>query len=663
MALLVVFICAVLGFGLCLVLALLLRYSRSVLFFLKYGSLKRPGPFVAWLALSTLILIPLLAVLLAQFYSPPFLIGSARYLLSALAQTIAALLAVSFTVAFVIFQVVSNRLTPGAASVIPRNPALHALLAVGAATILDSLAFLAFVADATKSEASVILAKYAPAAAIASLFGGAVALSLVVFSFWRILEYLRPETVLRIHSEAIMKSQRRMAKGRELKACLSDILDELHILTELGEKLCKIEDARSLGFLYQKFKACLAHSLRIYDDAIRRGADSVADINPVRYGRYSDSLEQILVEALRTCDRLCAPRGNEEDARRCWMDMYYLWVNPGLAVYDSQLPVCMEYDERVFGRVVGMIGYLRDRTKRREYFDRSLRHWSELIAKSIRELDARAHRDNPAVAPASGAIKQSYPIEHLIALFRGLISVFKTALLDEDTIVQIKLNVMRDALLGPKPYQDVCPQLLKHWTVRSQDDGGSEQLETVAPTDYVRWIRVKAWSVLIDAGSVLCRQGQEIPGGKDLVKGYFSLLGDVFEQELKGERHFGKLSPSVLEDALELVLNENAPSWRKSGTPDVIRQHLHSVKFWLRLRIYLAANRNLWPVNRCRVASEFHGNLSKAIDKAIEQMPDEVNMGTWAILMGLQITDRGVFPGIDAVLRGLSEALHSNEQA
>lgn len=629
-----------------------------MLFFLEYGSLNRPGRFIAWLALSTLVLIPLLAVLLAQFYSPPFLIGSARYLLSALAQTIAALLAVSFTVAFVIFQVVSNRLTPGAASVIPRNPALHALLAIGAATILSSLVLLAFVADATKSPTSVLLAKYAPAATIASLLSGSVVLSLVVFSFWRILEYLRPETILRIHSEAIMKSQRRMAKGRELKISLSDILDELHILTELGERLCTIEDARSLGFLYENLNACLAHSLRIYDDAIQGGTDSIADMNPMRYGGYSRGLELILGQAARTCDRLCTPRANEEDAQRCWMDMYKRWVEPGLAVYDSQLSICAGYDKKVFGHVVGMISYLRSRAKRPVYFWRTLISWCDHITSAIQDLDQRAHRDEAMDLSILGRGTQPYPIEHLIMLFRSLTRYYSTALREKSMNVWARLDLIRPKLPLPRNVQSEPTEMLKHWRHPTQQDDAREQIEGIVPTDYVQWIRAKAWSVLIDAGSVLYREGQKAPVGPDLVEGYFSLLGDVFEQELRSEGRYGRLCPSLLEDALEIALKENLANWRKGDTPDQIYGHFHFVKFWLRLRIYISENRGIWPISKCARAAEMHLNLPDAIDMAIEQGIKEGGSRAYRFFSGIE---ESPMVKIQAALARLSETLHSKK--
>ncbi len=577
--------------------------------FLKYKTygFGQPERAAMLLGISTLVIIASIALGFPEGLAE-YPVDSARYFLSALAQTIAALLAVSFTAAFVIFQVASARLTARSANVILRNVTLNAFLTIGAATILASLVVLTLLPEKAEDEV-LLLSGSVSSWALACLFLGAVVLFIVVVFFVFVLDYVRPQTILEIHSRALHSHQSRLLRGSDAARAKFDITEELRVLTELSETLIKREDRKVFGLLSEILCGAYGQALRIWDKCVYDKGERASAVHDVMDAYALEVFAPLIDHIDALYDARTSRKAKEaiaKESERFMRDWLLVLIEP-LA---DELQGCGECENsEPLERILAILEKLSGRIPS-EFIRPYLKSWGNAISLRIQQLDQLADEAE---------------LGHISALIDGLMIVIKRTtspgVLDTRGLLHsIMLKVVDD--------DGNSAPLLKHWSCTSGVVNEHKQ--------YTISVRKIFWRALF-----------EVFGSRHPYL-YISHCGKIFNLEVCAT----PLSESFLEEILQHVwLKENEAS--------------EYITFWLSLRIYLAHNLKIWPVTNCASSSLLNDRLIAQIDAALEDMPKHGDLLDWTFLTGVDTGSPGYndlsINRVNEALDGLKKALHRTD--
>lgn len=574
----------------------LFKWFGSVCSFIRYSSLRHTGRFAASVAAGAIVLIPLSAIALGWVGLPFWLIESSRYVLSGLAQTVAALLAVCFTLAFVVFQVASARLTAGAANIILRNPALHALVAIGASVILFSFVLLTLIPKAPADSASSVdpasqvqdgLAKLAPASAAAALLPAAVILALVVFFFLHIVDCAKPETLLKVHSIALRRLQGALARGKDLLGISHDISEELRVLAELGERLVHKDEAKVLQDLCDILGDRLAEALKVYDQSLKSGDEDLqaSALNVLQ--AYTKGIGTMSTGAARQC------RSKQGSLEKLEAD----WISPCASILTESLGRCVKcIDASPLKHVTETLW---DILLRSGFYpsDHSLPACATKLRGLLDKLTDRA-LPMEAQVDASECLSGEavYYNDHYDVLF--------------DRMQELLLECVSSGRI------DVCYEIFPETSKSSRgsffNDWSDVDHVQHLPAQFVAVPRRKLWQVLLSVGGFALRLVFDKGHESKAVTQYLSFLKQMFECPGASDPSDSGFLEKALQDSLPRPPRTLAEAIEYVPKRVLL---LHHPEFWLLLRIVLDASGH-WPAANFLPGDKVSGDFDQTLRTA-----------------------------------------------
>ncbi|MCD6325955.1 DUF2254 domain-containing protein [bacterium] len=459
-------------------------------------------------AILSFVAMAILALLLSAVPWPSYLVDSARYLLSALAQSVAAILAVSFTVAFVTFQVASSRLTPRAAGIILRSPALHHLLAIGAATILFTLIFLILVPTPENLFPDAWLIGLAVSAAISGVMAGFCILVLTVLFFVYALDYVRAETILDMHSKLLGDQQSCLQQDdKDRERLCSDIQEELQVLTELAEMLIKREDAKTFKLLMERLSEPFGQALDI-QDRIPPGQDF--QFGPNDFGLVGIYTVSTIGELIDCVDSFAVKTRSQisqtesEDRKKKWSQFEQDWIGPISTTATSLLDMCLRANTTE--PLEAVLGILQDLQKPfgSEFIRSHLELWGYNVAMCIQKLDRAAHASGlHARAQKSGPIVfQDEKREHMRVLMDGLRDVIWDCFRHN---VDQRLKILDSIVLRTSYDMEAAAPMLKHW--------GESKEAIRLNSSHLDFVRGITWAAFLRSAAMSFRKRWDVIRG------------------------------------------------------------------------------------------------------------------------------------------------------
>ncbi|HUT03764.1 MAG TPA: DUF2254 family protein [bacterium] len=602
---------------------------------LKYPTCEtgRGHEVVSRIAIRAFLVMVVVTLGLSPLPWPSYLVDSARYLQSALAQSVAALLAVCFTVAFVTFQVASSGPTPRAARVILRSPALYTLLAMGGSTILFSLAFLVLIPTPDDLPEDAFLIRLSVSAAATGVLAGFCILVLTVLFFVYALDYLRPETVVEMHTRLLKDQQLMLTDADDPRRLSLEIREELLELVNLGENLIRRDDRRVFSLFMERLSECFGQALQVWDrtqlqqdfELRSLALDVITAYTVYTFTPLIDRVDSLCVEGI---SQLPA-----QDVEKKWSQLERDWLSPVFTAAESQLDICLAAETvKPLEMTLSILGYLSNAYKPK--FIRSfLPKWGREVASSIQKLDRAA---------------QGAKLEHIRVLMNDLEEIIRLCFVNN---VDEKEKLLDAMLLETLDDSGDTAPMFKHWEGPEGPVGVKMQ--------YIDSVRQIFWRALFEvAGPVFDPDLKPWPRWQTKMDyvGYVAKLSDV-------EVTCGFPKSSFLEDILQDVWREGLRHWRMRDNGPREYTGTQYITFWLWLRIYLAEGLGIWPVRNSAAGSSLDQKLLTVLDQAIENMT--MDSSVWFFLTG---TDRNApdsnrvsKQAVNRSLDALSKAIHGGD--
>ncbi|MBN1593056.1 MAG: hypothetical protein JW941_07420 [Candidatus Coatesbacteria bacterium] len=466
-------------------------------------------------------------------------------------------MAVCFTVAFVTFQVVSSRLTSGAAAIILRSPALQKILSTGVSTIFFSLAFLVII-----PKSGTWLTGLAISAAIVGVLAGGYILFLALSFFAFALDYVRQEVILEMHSGLLKEMEEQLEHGKCLEALPLHLKDELHVLAELWVEHCGKNDQRARDLLLKMFSQGYLRAFEILRDGPREG-----DIFATRLKALYAYIDE-LIGALDELDFHCS--GHENRGK--------IWLSPLLSVLRSGGKRCLEFPTPAplstwLGRLSQF--YLRAEALNREA---ALSEWGRMIYISIGNLHSQALYHMPNGVKSEAWFQDGVFARQLLGnLFYYLNEALHACVREGYTGLcrGILTNQMNPSLDGVT--------FLRHTKPYSDD----------RIISLIRFERKMLWRTILNVGGHVAYRDYQPNSDMGRLLEFLSLATCIF----RGIGNVDLDEQGFLEIALlDALKSQDHHRWVQGNYSGPSLQDINIPRFWILLRIILGAC-GIWSEN------------------------------------------------------------------
>ncbi len=537
---------------------------------------------------------------------------ASHYLLSAIPQTLAALIGVSFAVLLVGFQMTSATFSKRAARLAISDPVVLTLLAAYLVTIIHSLIFLAF-----QKQLWPVSQKFLHAGCFSSLIGALACAGILAWVCWRVTRLLKLKGLLQ-------RLERRLTALQNISfEQQKDLVLEsryLSVFTDLANSAIADRDPFVVKdcspILHDVIQKALERTHQIRQLLSERSTTEqhsfVRDFaeNHVRAGYFMISAADL------NCAQIAGIQAgsklkNPELAHRIssW------WIEPGL-------------------------GVLRDLANQGV-----LRSWGEELAWVFHYM-RRVHRESALFAVREASVRWANELRNLMIYKDWKETLTQTAcqLLTNITLFLHWCIDVRDMLparglllgrAGLEQFDWPNKPLMKHW----QDTGGysGDRLLAFGKTEeHANLIQTieRTWAGFFDVGGHALYQALQEGKGSQVLADYLEMLCDAIRLEVNA---LTELKESFLEDVLTKALKIPHVNWDR--VPGVHREpkSLYFPMFWAVLRVVLDT-RGMWPAERMAKPSAIREN-QRALNEGLGMFDREEGKEVARILVRNGILD------------------------
>ncbi len=514
------------------------------------------------------------------------LFQAAHYLLSAIPQTLAALIGVSFAVLLVGFQMTSSTFSKRAARLAISDPIVLVSLAVFLVTIVHSLSFLAFQKElwALKLPDPVF-----HAAGVSSLFAACLCTVLLAWVCWRVTRLLKLKGLLHRLEHRLTALQDISFESFEQHKDLVRESRYLSVFTDLANSAITSRDP----FIVRECSEVLEHIILSALDGAYGMREclshrSPSEENSSAHGFIDNHLRAVYL-MISAADLGCAQfAGTQAGPGHENPDLAHRiaswWIEPGVRVLRH---LASEAIRRSWGKELALIfGYMRRIHRESAFF-------------SVREASVRWANE------LRGSVIYGEWKEALTQTARQLptnITLFLHWCIDVRDMLPARGLLLGRA--GVEQFDWPNEPLMKHWqdTGSYSSDRSRAFRETIEHQNLLKSIEA-LWAGFFDVGGHALYQALQEGKGSQVLADYLEMLCDTIRLEVNA---FTKLKESFLEDVLTKALKIPHVNWDR--VPGVHREpkSFYYPRFWAILRVVLHV-RGLWPADRIAGPAKIRG--------------------------------------------------------
>jgi len=571
-----------------------------------------------------------------QIHTSAYSQESCRYLLSATAQTIAALLAISFTVAFVIYQKASASGSPKLTAVfVLRNRTLLSILAIGSVCVFTSLFLLHFVlstegtqrqVNTGHSGARAMLVYRWPVFSPAVLGLSGLFLTMFVWFLIRVPTWGFLERISAQHVNLLHTLMRRIGIRKLTRKTARCIFEQLEAVPELADALSRADDLERFADLCATIKNLVTQATKTMTVEAEKNQSLY-----MIHRRVLESAVWAVTDIVRRSERKCM-RERELDR-----DCFSKWSSRALAALRYSGSESIR-----FGCKEGLViltdalstcylsPHFLTKTESFKQWADCLLEYLNLVNHRVAELERGHEEPDNQTTQAVAEIA----LERYRELIHACVDLAQPASL-------------RRCVLGEEGQFHSLEWVCNAWSRQ-----GRVQLDenvTTPKADYAAFAQSRLWDIFIDVGGhiiySLRRSGahpkRDDTGdkhGSSILCSYLSILvNEVFSYPGSHDYSDSTFLELALNDSIE---GRSFPVWdQETGVHAALPPIVHP-RFWALLRICLAATGKWQPARMLRGLA-LRGRLGDQLKRGLE----------WAGKPGTEDLLRGLWEGDNPLIK------------